>query len=262
MPVSVVHLTLGVPSHVRARVNQTYRALSEVTTDVADFAESDVVGRAGRRRRGDRRRGGDRRRRAGHPGRQQDPHAGAARPRVGRPHRADRRGRARPVPHRRRAAGGALAAGRHGTGAGEPHQDHGGHEHRRAAASPGRPARDEHRRHVTSTSGSPPRRRSGARRRSCGCSTAPGRCSGSSELGMSPALNTPLLADRAVAVRHGDRQRADRQRQDHHALRHADRDQPAGHERHDHRGPGRVRLPQGQPDPDQRAGRAHASPPG
>src|SRR6476619_2949039 len=42
MPVSVVHLTLGVPSHVRARINQTYRALSEVTTDITAFNESDV----------------------------------------------------------------------------------------------------------------------------------------------------------------------------------------------------------------------------
>jgi general secretion pathway protein E len=42
LPVSVVNLTLGVPSHVRARVNQTYRALSEVTTDITAFNESDV----------------------------------------------------------------------------------------------------------------------------------------------------------------------------------------------------------------------------
>jgi type IV pilus assembly protein PilB len=41
LPVSVVHITLGVPSHVRARVNQTYRALSEVDSHVAEFAESD-----------------------------------------------------------------------------------------------------------------------------------------------------------------------------------------------------------------------------
>ncbi|MGZ4691381.1 MAG: GspE/PulE family protein [Acidimicrobiia bacterium] len=42
LPVPVVHLTLGVPSHVRARVNQTYRALSEVSTDIDAFNDSDV----------------------------------------------------------------------------------------------------------------------------------------------------------------------------------------------------------------------------
>src|SRR6478609_11762000 len=43
LPVGVVQLTLGVPSHVRTRVNQTYRALSELDTHIADFAESDTA---------------------------------------------------------------------------------------------------------------------------------------------------------------------------------------------------------------------------
>ena len=45
--------------------------------------------------------------------------------------------------------------------------------------------------------------------------------------------------------------------QDHHALRHAHADQQRRDQRDDRRGPGRVRLPVGQPDPDQRAGRRH-----
>jgi len=43
LPVSCVRLSLGLPSHVRSRVNQTYRALSEVNTDIAAFAVSDAA---------------------------------------------------------------------------------------------------------------------------------------------------------------------------------------------------------------------------
>ena len=145
LPVSVVHLTLGVPSHLRTRVNQTYRALSAVTTDIAAFNASDVS-------------------RSSTPRRSSAAAAAivddapivqvvnkivtqALRDRASDVHiePADDE-RARPLPHRRRAAGGRRAAGRDGPGAREPHQDHGGHEHRRAAASAGRPVRDEHRR--------------------------------------------------------------------------------------------------------------------
>ena len=49
---------------------------------------------------------------------------------------------------------------------------------------------------------------------------------GSAELGMPPETVPALLEDRPLAVRHGDLRRPDRQRQDHHALRHAARDQP------------------------------------
>ena len=60
-----------------------------------------------------------------------------------------------------------------------------------------------------------------------------------------------------LAVRHGAVRRPDRQRQDDDALRRAARDQRAAPQHHDDRGPGRVRVPVDQPDPDQRAGRHH-----
>ena len=43
LPVSTVSLSLGLPSHVRSRVNQTYRALSDVNTHIAAFAVSDAA---------------------------------------------------------------------------------------------------------------------------------------------------------------------------------------------------------------------------
>ncbi|MEP6625691.1 MAG: ATPase, T2SS/T4P/T4SS family, partial [Acidimicrobiia bacterium] len=43
LPVTSVTLLLGLPSHVRSRVNQTYRALSEVGTDIEAFAVSDAA---------------------------------------------------------------------------------------------------------------------------------------------------------------------------------------------------------------------------
>ena len=43
LPVTAVHLSLGLPSHVRSRVNQTYRALSGVGTDIEAFAVSDAA---------------------------------------------------------------------------------------------------------------------------------------------------------------------------------------------------------------------------
>ena len=75
------------------------------------------------------------------------------------------------------------------------------------------------------------------------------------ELGMPPdadALYSAIVASPfgMVIVR-----RPDRQRQDHDAVRDVVGDQPARHQRHDDRGPGRVHLPARQPDPDQRAGR-------
>ena len=43
LPVPTVHLSLGIPSHVRARVNQIYRALSDMNTDIEAFAVSDAA---------------------------------------------------------------------------------------------------------------------------------------------------------------------------------------------------------------------------
>ena len=45
--------------------------------------------------------------------------------------------------------------------------------------------------------------------------------------------------------------------QDHDPVCRADRDRRSKSQHHDHRGPGRVRVPLDQPDPDQRAGRDH-----
>ena len=76
------------------------------------------------------------------------------------------------------------------------------------------------------------------------------------ELGMPAGLGRDLLRLRPRPVRHGAVCRSDRERQDDHALRDADRDQRPDPQRHDDRGPGRVRLSRHQPDPDERAGRA------
>ena len=43
LPVSQVRLVLGVPSHLRTTVNQTYRALSQVESHVEEFSSSDAV---------------------------------------------------------------------------------------------------------------------------------------------------------------------------------------------------------------------------
>ena len=74
------------------------------------------------------------------------------------------------------------------------------------------------------------------------------------ELGMPPdaeALYSELVT---LAVRHGDRGWADRAAARRRRLRDVVGDQPARHQRDDDRRPGRIHLPAGQPDPDQRAG--------
>jgi type IV pilus assembly protein PilB len=43
LPVREVHVELAVPSHLRARVNQQYRALSEVDSDIEAFQASDLT---------------------------------------------------------------------------------------------------------------------------------------------------------------------------------------------------------------------------
>ena len=167
----------------------------------------------------------------------------------------------RPLPHRRRAARRARRCPVDGPGAGQPDQDHGRHEHRRAAPAAGRPDQHGDRGPRASTSGSPPSPSSAARRSSCGCWTRAGRCSELADLGM------PDGHRRAVPARCCARRTAwsicagpTGQRQDHDAVRVAGRDQQPRAQHHDHRGPGRVHLPVDQPDPDQRAGRASPSP--
>ena len=54
---------------------------------------------------------------------------------------------------------------------------------------------------------------------------------------------------------HGAVRRPDGKREDHDALRHAERGQRPRPQRHDDRGSGRVHLPHDQPDPDERGGR-------
>ena len=108
-----------------------------------------------------------------------------------------------------------------------------------------------------STSASPPSPPCSARRSSCDCSTRASRWSASTELGMprrryntySKLVHAPF----GMVICAGPTGR----RQDHHALRHAARDQLDGQERDDDRRPGRVRVPRHQPDPDQRRGRPH-----
>ena len=142
LPVKEVHVALGVPAQLRNRVNQTYSALSAVSTDIEAFQA-------------------ERRHRSTRPGTIEtvvDSHAPivqvvnkivtqALRDRASDVHIEPRRRlRARAFPHRRCAQRSRRAAQRDGPGARQPHQDHGRHEHRRAAPSARRSVRDEHRR--------------------------------------------------------------------------------------------------------------------
>ena len=154
------------------------------------------------------------------------PHRGGARPRVRHPHRAAGHAAAHPLPRRRRAAR------RHARCPASMAQalvsrikimaEMNIVERRRAqdgqfeATVDGRAPRRARRHH---------RRRSGARRRCCGSSTRAARCSSSAASGMPPETRDRVLAAHPLAVRHGDLRRPDRERQDHDALRGADRDQ-------------------------------------
>ena len=77
------------------------------------------------------------------------------------------------------------------------------------------------------------------------------------DLGMPADSARDVLQLRPCSVRHGAVRRTDRERQDDDALCDADRDQRSDPQRDDDRGPGRVRLPDHQPDPDERASRPH-----
>ena len=106
-----------------------------------------------------------------------------------------------------------------GAGAGQPDQDHGRHEHRRAAPAAGRP--DRHRRSTAapSTSASPPSPRSGREGRAAAARQEPAAVRARAARHAAPTMRRAVLELIALAVRHGHLRRPDRQRQDHDALR-------------------------------------------
>ena len=176
------HLGLGAASEVRRAIDQSYprcpasRATSASSSSPAPRRAITIAPPTPAR---------GRRERAGRPGREPDRHAGAARPRVRRAHRAAWAtgcgcGSASTARCTRCST---LPAG-DGPGAREPHQDHGRHEHRRAPPPAGRPDRDERRRPRARR---PRRDHADDLRREGGAAAArqaAARCSGSSELGM------------------------------------------------------------------------------
>ncbi len=147
-----------------------------------------------------------------------------------------------------------MLPGRHGRRTGEPHQDHGGNEHRRAASPPGRPAHHADRRQGH-------RRPRGHRRDHLGREVRDAY-SRQEPLGAAPAR-----------PRHADGHPRDllQARQGPFGMvlcagptgsgktttlyATLDGGRRPDEERDDDRGPGRVRLPVHQPDPDERAGR-------
>ena len=214
-------------------IDSNYRAIGGVDNLIAAFVSVE-----GSRKRGPatppRRHRPHVRRRAGRPGRRPHPHPGHPRPRLGRAHRARRRRRSHPLPHRRRAEGGAVASRRHGPRARQPHQDHGGDEHRRATPPPGRPAHD---------------RRSTVQDvdvRVATVATISGescvmRILDKTTLGLPPRRSRhagrhprDVLEDRPRSLRDGALRRTDGERQDHNALRHPQRGQQPHAQRHDH----------------------------
>ena len=130
----------------------------------------------------------------------------------------------------------ADAARRDGPGAGQPDQDHGGHEHRRAPAPPGRPDDHRDRRQGRRRPGRHHRRHLGREVRDAAAGQEPVGRSGSAIWACRPTRTRRTRKLDPGAVRHGAVRRPDRQRQDHHALRHAGRDQRSDAQHHDDRG--------------------------
>ena len=235
-----VRMMIAPMSDIQWAIDSNYRAIGGVDNLIAAFVSVE-----GSRKRTSGDAAGRRphvRRRARRPGRRPDPHPGDPRPRIGRPHRARRRRRADSLPRRRRAEGGAHAARRHGAGAREPDQDHGGHEHRRASSPAGRSAPDDDRRRRRRR---PRRDRRHHRRRELRPASArqvevtlPPR-----RPRHAPRHPRDVLEDRPCPVRHDALRRPDGQREDDDALRDAERGQQPDPQRHDDRGPRRVRLP-------------------
>ncbi len=124
---------------VVATSNDVEQAIAEVLGDGRSGRGPRVGGRRGPRHRirPHAGRGGGR----GRPDRQARPgdhDASRGRPSVGRAHRADREGRARPVPRRRRAPRGHALAEEHPGRAHQPSEGHGRPQHRREARPAGR----------------------------------------------------------------------------------------------------------------------------
>ena len=131
-------------SEIRRAIDNNYKAIGGLDHLVQAFEAVETTRR--RPSTHDHRRPDRGRRCAGCPGGRPDPHAGHARPGIRRPHRADRGRAAGSLPDRRRAQGSPDAARIHGRRPHQPDQDHGRHEHRRAAPTAGRPAADGDRR--------------------------------------------------------------------------------------------------------------------
>ena len=218
---------------VAAAIDRYYRADSDLDdlTSVLDAA------RGGRRPLQGQ---GDRRGRADRQVRQPADHPGDPGPRLGHPPRADRARPAGAVPHRRRAARGhALAEGdpvrRH-----QPAEDHGRHQHRRAADPAGRPPVGQRATARRSTCASRPCRRCGARRSSCESWTTRRRASTCPTSGSREDNYERYSQQLHQALRDDPGHRADRLGQVDDAVRDAEHRQPARGQRHHGRGPGRV----------------------
>ena len=224
--------------------------------DGLDDRPEDHRGHGRRRHRGHRRprRGGRRPpaghglRGAGHPPRQPADHPGRRVRRERHPLRAVRGAADRPLPDRRRAARGGVAAE---APAGRDHlarQAHGEDEHRRAPAAPGRPhprarrrPRDRH-----------PRldRPDGLRREPRAAPARPlARPARPGDARLRRRRLRALRAADRAPLRHAAGHGPDRQRQDHDALRGARPAQLPGEEDHHDRGPRRVPAHRDQPDP-------------
>ena len=156
---------------------------------------------------------------ADRPGRHPHPHPGQAGPGLGRAHRTVARRGQGALPHRRGAQGGPDAPRRHGGGPGQPDQDHGGHEHRRAASSPGRPADDPDRRQGHRRPGLDGRHDLGREVRDADPRQEPVRAASARPR---HAARHPrhVLETGQGPLRHGAVRRPDRKREDDHALRH------------------------------------------
>ena len=183
---------------------------------------------------------GGRRGRADRQVRQPADHPGDPGPRLRHPPRADRARPAGPLPHRRRAARGHALAEVDPVRRDQPPQDHGRHQHRRAAHPAGRPPVGQRQRQEDRPPRRDPARRCGARRSSCESWTT-----------RRPASTCPTSAsarrnyDRYSrelhqALRDDPGHRPDRFGQVDDALRDAQHRQPARGQHHHGRGPGRV----------------------